>query len=74
MCLQGDFFYLSNLKEKIRSIQMIYKLTENLVPVSVQEDINELSDKLANGDITLGELENKDQFVVEVIQKAKNRI
>jgi hypothetical protein len=49
-------------------------LTENLVPVSVQEDINALSDKLANGDITLGELENKDQFIVEVIQKAKNRI
>ena len=49
-------------------------LIENLIPVSVQEDINVLSEKLDNGDITLGELENKDQFVVEVIQKAKNRI
>jgi hypothetical protein len=49
-------------------------LIENSVPVSVQEDINELSDKLANGEITLGELENKDQFVAEVIKKAKNRI
>ncbi len=49
-------------------------LTENQIPVSVQEDINVLSEKLANGDITLGELENKDQFVEEVIQKAKNRI
>ena len=49
-------------------------LTENQIPVSVQEDINVLSEKLANGELTLGELVNKDQFVVEVIQKAKNRI
>lgn len=49
-------------------------LTENQIPVSVQEDIKVLSEKLANRELTLGELENKDQFVVEVIQKAKNRI
>lgn len=49
-------------------------LTENQIPVSVQEDIIVLSEKLANGELTLGELENKDQFVVKVIQKAKNRI
>ncbi|KKK36808.1 hypothetical protein WQ57_17250 [Mesobacillus campisalis] len=49
-------------------------MTWNLVPVSVQEDINEICDSLKNGSVTLEELEHRDPFVVEVIHKAMNQM
>ncbi|TCN20485.1 hypothetical protein EV146_114105 [Mesobacillus foraminis] len=48
-------------------------MTWNLVPVSAQEDINEICDSLMNGSVTLNELENRDPFVVEIIHKAMNQ-
>ncbi|MCM3570918.1 hypothetical protein [Neobacillus mesonae] len=45
----------------------------NLVPVSAQEDINEICNSLMNGSVTLNELENRDPFVVEIIEKAMNQ-
>ncbi|WP_227935351.1 hypothetical protein [Alkalihalobacillus deserti] len=49
-------------------------LTQNEVPISVQEDINQISDSLVNGLVSLNELQKEDQFVVEVIQKAMTKI
>ncbi|MFB5198277.1 hypothetical protein ACE198_25965 [Neobacillus sp. KR4-4] len=48
-------------------------MTWNLVPVSVQEDINEICDSLMNGSVKLHDLENRDPFVVEMIHKAMNQ-
>ncbi|MBT2638577.1 hypothetical protein [Bacillus sp. ISL-39] len=45
-------------------------MTANQVPVSAQEDINEISDSLASGSIKLQELENRDPFVVDIIHRA----
>ncbi|MBP3950857.1 hypothetical protein [Bacillus suaedae] len=49
-------------------------MTQNLVPISTQEDINEISDQLRNHQITLSEVEQKDPFVVDSIHKAMDRI
>lgn len=49
-------------------------MTQNLVPISTQEDINEISDQLRNHQITLSEVEQKDSFVVDSIHKAMDRI
>ncbi|WP_079504593.1 hypothetical protein [Mesobacillus jeotgali] len=45
-------------------------MTANQVPVSAQEDINEISDSLAGGSVTLQELENRDPFIVDIIHRA----
>lgn len=49
-------------------------MTWNLVPVSVQDDINEICDSLKNGSVTLNELENRDPHIVEMIHKAMNQV
>ncbi|MGJ9458348.1 hypothetical protein [Oceanobacillus sp. CF4.6] len=49
-------------------------MTRNLVPVSVQEDINEICEGLKDGSLTLNELENGDSFVVETIHRAMNQV
>ncbi|WP_066321941.1 hypothetical protein [Bacillus sp. FJAT-29814] len=49
------------------------RFTWNPVPVSVQEDINEICDSLMNGTVTLHDLENRDPFMVEIIHKAMNQ-
>lgn len=47
---------------------------ENRIPTSVQEDINHISQGLKNGEVKMDELQNKDEFVVEVINQALGRI
>lgn len=47
---------------------------QNQIPTSVQEDINEISEHLINGSITLNELEERDPFVVDIIHQAVNRV
>lgn len=47
---------------------------ENLIPTSVQEDINHIADALKNGNVNVDELGQKDAFVVEVVNEAMSRI
>lgn len=62
------------MKQEERVADELQKMmTCNLVPVSAQEDINEICDSLKNGSVTLTELENRDPFVVEIIHKAMNQ-
>lgn len=64
--------FLLNLETKVAN-ELQKMMTWNLVPVSVQEDINEICDSLMNGSVTLDDLENRDPFVVEIIYKAMNQ-
>jgi hypothetical protein len=62
------------MNEETRVANELQKMmTWNLVPVSAQEDINEICSELLNGSVTLNELENRDPFVVEIIHKAMNQ-
>lgn len=64
--------FLLNQETKVAN-ELQKMMTWNLVPVSVQEDINEICDSLMNGSVTLHDLENRDPFVVEIIHKAMNQ-
>jgi hypothetical protein len=68
----GKAVFLLNLETKVAN-ELQKMMTWNLVPVSVQEDINEICDSLMNGSVTLDDLENRDPFVVEIIYKAMNQ-
>lgn len=61
-------------KETLLANELQSMMTQNVVPVSVQEDINHISQQLTNGNTTLKELENQDPFVVDIIQKAMDRM
>jgi hypothetical protein len=47
---------------------------ENRIPTSVQEDINHISQALKSGEVTMDDLQNKDAFVVDIINQAMSRI
>lgn len=64
-------FFLNQETKVANELQKM--MTWNLVPVSVQEDINEICDSLMNGSVKLHDLENRDPFVVEMIHKAMNQ-
>jgi hypothetical protein len=49
-------------------------INENQIPLSITEDIHELSAKLKNGEISLNNLEGQDAFIQDTIQEAMNRI
>ncbi len=61
-------------QEKQLANELQKMMTWNLVPVSAQEDINEICDSLLNGSVTLSELENRDAFLVDVIHKAMDQL
>jgi hypothetical protein len=65
--------FLLNQETKVAN-ELQKMMTWNLVPVSVQEDINEICDGLKDGAVTLNELENRDPFVVEMIHRAMNQV
>lgn len=65
--------YLLNQETKVAN-ELQKMMTRNLVPVSAQEDINEICDSLMNGSVTLIELENRDPFVVEIIHNAMHQV
>ncbi len=65
--------FLLNQETKVAN-ELQKMMTWNLVPVSVQEDINEICDGLKDGTVTLNELENRDAFVVEMIHRATNQV
>jgi hypothetical protein len=67
----SERMFFMNQETKVAN-QLQKMMTWNLVPVSAQEDINEICDGLMNGSVTLNELENRDPFVVEIIHKAMN--
>ena len=47
---------------------------ENLIPTSVQEDINHIADDLKSGEVSMAELQQKDAFVVEIVNEALSRL
>ena len=69
----GKVVFLLNQETKVAN-ELQKMMTWNLVPVSAQEDINEICDSLMNGSVTLTELENRDPFVVEIIHNAMHRV
>ncbi|MFP3124654.1 hypothetical protein OH784_18200 [Ectobacillus funiculus] len=69
----GKVVLLLNQETKVAN-ELQKMMTWNLVPVSAQEDINEICDSLMNGSVTLTELENRDPFVVEIIHNAMHRV
>ena len=47
---------------------------ENLIHTSVQEDINHIADDLKSGEVSMAELQQKDAFVVEIVNEALSRL
>ncbi|MCT2535716.1 hypothetical protein NC661_06400 [Aquibacillus koreensis] len=63
------------MNQEVKVVEELQKMmTTNEVPVSVQEDINELCQKFSQGTASLNELQHGDPFIEEVVQKAIKRI
>ncbi|MET3085114.1 hypothetical protein ABV522_05660 [Priestia megaterium] len=49
-------------------------LTENKLPITIEEDIHEICRGLQSGEISVNDLKEKDPFVVNAVQEAMDRI
>jgi hypothetical protein len=49
-------------------------LTENKLPITIEEDIHEICRGLQSGEINVNNLKEKDPFIVNTVQEAMARI
>ncbi|MED3975445.1 hypothetical protein P4639_18780 [Priestia megaterium] len=49
-------------------------LTENKLPITIEEDIHEICRGLQSGEISVNDLKEKDPLVVNAVQEAMDRI
>ncbi|MCM3097938.1 hypothetical protein [Priestia megaterium] len=61
-------------QQKMLANELSNMLTENKLPITIEEDIHEICRGLQSGEISVNDLEEKDPFVVNAVQEAMDRI
>ncbi|MED4051794.1 hypothetical protein [Priestia megaterium] len=61
-------------QQKMLANELSNMLTENKLPITIEEDIHEICRGLQSGEISVNDLKEKDPFVVNAIQEAMDRI
>ncbi|MEB2272484.1 hypothetical protein LAV82_00530 [Bacillus sp. ILBB4] len=61
-------------QQKMLANELSNMLTENKLPITIEEDIHEICRGLQSGEISVNELKEKDPFVVNAVQEAMDRI
>ncbi|MDO6847818.1 hypothetical protein Q4S57_07620 [Priestia megaterium] len=61
-------------QQKMLANELSNMLTENKLPITIEEDIHEICRGLQSGQISVNDLKEKDPFVVNAVQEAMGRI
>ncbi|ADF40587.1 hypothetical protein [Priestia megaterium] len=61
-------------QQKMLANELSNMLTENKLPITIEEDIHEICRGLQSGEISVNDLKEKDLFVVNAVQEAIDRI
>ncbi|MED3982228.1 hypothetical protein [Priestia megaterium] len=61
-------------QQKMLANELSNMLTENKLPITIEEDIHEICRGLQSGEISVNDLKEKDPFVVNAVQEAIARI
>ncbi|WP_394512338.1 hypothetical protein [Priestia aryabhattai] len=61
-------------QQKMLANELSNMLTENKLPITIEEDIYEICRGLQSGEISVNDLKEKDPFVVHAVQEAMDRI
>ena len=61
-------------QQKMLANELSNMLTENKLPITIEEDIHEICRGLQSGEISVNDLKKKDPFVVHAVQEAMDRI
>jgi len=61
-------------QQKMLANELSNMLTENKLPITIEEDIHEICRSLQSGEIRVNDLKEKDPFVVNAVQEAMGRI
>ncbi|RDZ11019.1 hypothetical protein C3744_21830 [Priestia megaterium] len=61
-------------QQKMLANELSNMLTENKLPITIEEDIHEICRGLHSGEISVNDLKEKDPFVVNAVQEAMARI
>ncbi|WP_375345805.1 hypothetical protein ACEWPB_20620 [Priestia megaterium] len=61
-------------QQKMLANELGNMLTENKLPITIEEDIHEICRGLQSGEISVNDLKEKDPFVVNAVQEAMDRI
>ncbi|MBY0196743.1 hypothetical protein H7U05_05425 [Priestia megaterium] len=61
-------------QQKMLANELSNMLTENKLPITIEEDIHEICRGLQSGEISVNNLKEKDPFVVNAVQEAMDRI
>jgi hypothetical protein len=61
-------------QQKMLANELSNMLTENKLPITIEEDIHEICRGLQSGEISVNDLKEKDPFVINAVQEAMGRI
>ncbi|WP_456363126.1 hypothetical protein [Priestia aryabhattai] len=61
-------------QQKMLANELSNMLTENKLPITIEEDIHEICRGLQSVEISVNDLKEKDPFVVNAVQEAMDRI
>ena len=61
-------------QQKMLANELSNMLTENKLPITIEEDIHEICRGLQSGEISVNDLKEKDPLVVNAVQEAMDRI
>ena len=61
-------------QQKMLANELSNMLTENKLPITIEEDIHEICRGLQSGEISVNDLKEKDPFVVNAVQEAMDKI
>ncbi|MEI4526308.1 hypothetical protein [Priestia megaterium] len=61
-------------QQKMLANELSNMLTENKLPITIEEDIHEICRGLQSGEISVNDLKEKDPFIVNAVQEAMDKI
>ncbi|UGB28936.1 hypothetical protein [Metabacillus sp. B2-18] len=61
-------------QEKLLADELSKMIEEDQIPLSITEDIHEISGSLRSGNMSLNDLKGKDAFIEKAINEAKSRL
>jgi len=61
-------------QQKMLANELSNMLTENKLPITIEDDIHEICRGLQSGEINVNNLKEKDPFIVNTVQEAMARI
>ncbi|KKI90381.1 hypothetical protein WQ54_20680 [Bacillus sp. SA1-12] len=61
-------------QENLLAEELLKMINEDKVPLSISDDIHEISRSLQSGDMNINDLQGKDAFIENTVQEAMNRI